>query len=188
MLEFKESLKKGFISELEDNFEKLASAPITKLDKDNIEKFAETIIDMTLNGVDITLTKEAGALTGIGEGFSKSLGGAGALALMGAGLYAVSKIVGKIGNSMDRTSYLEALEKAIKMNPVLKTANRDKLLSYGETIFRYSPSVAKDPNLLSTLLANAVHGDGMDPMTIKHIVELEEKHGRNVNQDLRTFK
>ena len=109
------------------------------------------------------------------EGMAKGVGGAlvsGAVGLIGSA--AVS-----IGNGNLHNQFMVALEKAIQSNPILKNAKREKVLQYAETIFKFSPHVATDTNVLSSILANAIHGEGLDPMTIKSIVDLEGKFKDN---------
>jgi hypothetical protein len=116
-----------------------------------------------------------GFVPAIMEGAGKGIGGAlvsGAVGLIGSA--AVS-----IGNGNLHNQFMVALEKAIQSNPILKNAKREKVLQYAETIFKFSPHVATDTNVLSSILANAIHGEGLDPMTIKSIVDLEGKFKDN---------
>lgn len=109
-------------------------------------------------------------------GISDSLGkGIGALALNGV-VAGVAGLVGSAQNASLYRQFTEALKKVVESNRVIKNADRTKVLSYAETIFKFAPHVASDANVLSQLLANAVHGEGIDPNTIETITRLEERY------------
>lgn len=78
-----------------------------------------------------------------------------------------------------RSQFENALAQVMAGNRVVKGADPVKAKTYAETIFKFAPRVAADPNLLSSILANAVHGEGIDPMTIKTLVDLESRHVDN---------
>lgn len=108
-----------------------------------------------------------GISNGLGKGFADMVTGS----IIGG----FKAIKADIGNSNAKLKYLNALERAIKMNHLLAAADRGKILSYGETIFKFAPHVAMDVNLLSSTLANAVHGEGIDPVTINMLIQMENK-------------
>lgn len=113
------------------------------------------------------------------QGFSSNLGkGIGSM-LVATGVSALGNVAKLSQNSFLKTSFLAALEKAIVQSSFLKEADPVKVRDYAETIFKFGPHVATDHNLLSSLLANAIHGQGIDPMTINTIVQLEERHTGN---------
>lgn len=109
----------------------------------------------------------------VAQGAGKALG-AGVVGLgLGLGIHGVSSAISSVSNGMLRTQYEKAFSKCLSSNPILAQADNSKVRSYGETIFKFAPHVAADPNLLSTILTNAVHGEGVDPMTIRTLADLE---------------
>lgn len=78
-----------------------------------------------------------------------------------------------------RNKFEMALAQVISTNRVVKGARPEKAKEYAETLFRFAPHVASDANLLSSILANAVLGEGIDPMTVKNLVDLEGRYVDN---------
>jgi hypothetical protein len=114
----------------------------------------------------------------INEAALKGLGGAAVGIGVGLGIHGVSSMMNGVGTSGLHGKFKEAYSKAIAMNPVVAEGHRTepaRVDSYAETIFKFAPHVACDANLLSTVLANAVHGENVDPTIIKSIVDLESK-------------
>jgi hypothetical protein len=127
----------------------------------------------------------AGNLSDLGElfagGTASALGkGVGALT-MGVGIAGISRAVSNLRTSSLHTKFLTALSRAISSNRILREADKSKVEQYAETVFKFAPNVATDPNLLSSILANAVHGEGIDPMTIKTLGDLESRYLDNSN-------
>lgn len=112
---------------------------------------------------------------GLTESIGKGFGGL----LISSGIAATGYAVNQIKNNNLHTQFLQSLEQAIASNRILKEANREKVKQYADTIFRFAPNVASDVNLLNSILANAVHGEGIDPMTIKTLTELENRFSTN---------
>ena len=113
------------------------------------------------------------------KGFSKGLGtGVANIAanIIGRG---IGQIVKSTDRSLLRIKFLKALETAISTNRVLKAADKERVVSYAETIFKHAPNVSTDANVLSSILANAVHGEGIDVRTIEMLTNLENKFGQN---------
>lgn len=106
-------------------------------------------------------------------------GGMGVLAAAGATLVGLNKAVNAVKTATLHPAFLQALETAIKSpdkaGEILRGADRQKVMSYGETIFKYAPNVATDPNLLKGILANVIDYGSIDPATIRSLMELEEK-------------
>ena len=108
--------------------------------------------------------------------------GARALGVLGVGLAgaAIAKGLVSGGKAIDmsalRRRFESSLATVMANNKIVKAYPPDKVKSYAETIFRFAPRVAADPNLLASLLANSVQGEGIDPMTIKTLTELEAKY------------
>lgn len=108
-----------------------------------------------------------------GEGAMKALG-AGVVGLgLGIGIHGISSTFNHAGTQFLREKFIAALSKAKQSNPILADADSSKVQSYADTVFKFAPHVAADPNLLSSILANAVHGEGLDPMTIRTLADLE---------------
>lgn len=127
-------------------------------------------------------TKEAAAsglagelLSGIVGNVGKSLG---TLAI-GASVALAGKGILDSQRAQLHAKFKVALDQAIAMNRVLQGAPRERVENYGETIFKFAPHIACDANLMSSILANAVHGDGIDPNTIKMLSEMENRHQMN---------
>jgi hypothetical protein len=117
--------------------------------------------------------------TSLQVGFGKALGeGVGGI-LMAAGIQSVGSLAGIVNNNNLHTKFLISLEKVIATNRIVKEANKNKVREYAETMFKFAPNVATDPNLLSSVLANAIQGESIDPMTIKTLTELEGRYKDN---------
>ena len=100
--------------------------------------------------------------------------------LLGAGAVAgIAKGFGSHDNNQLRSKFEMALQQVVNTNKIVKNANPTKVRSYADTLFSFAPHVSSDPNLLSSLLANAVLGEGIDPMTIKSITDLEGRYKEN---------
>lgn len=125
------------------------------------------------------LTKQAFDLSEFNKGVGGAIGkGLGATA-MGAGLHVLNKAVNSVQMGGLHNQFMSSLEHAVATNPVLKQADHERVLNYAETVFKFAPHVATDANLLSSILANAVHGDGIDPMTIRTLTDLDGKYMEN---------
>lgn len=121
------------------------------------------------------------------HGFSESVGkGVGGLIISGA-VGALGAAYGKIAKGALHTKFLTALAHVAKYNPIIRNADKEKVLQYAETIFKFAPNVASDPNLLSSIIANAIHGEGIDPMTIKTLTSLEGEYAHNNTFTPKTF-
>lgn len=112
---------------------------------------------------------------GVGETLGKGL----SATFVGLGLAGLGKAVKNIELGSLHNQFLEALEHSVATNPVLKQADRERVVNYAETVFKFAPHVATDANLLSSILANAVHGDGIDPMTIRTLADLDGRYVDN---------
>lgn len=104
---------------------------------------------------------------------------------LGAGLLGVAAVKGinsTVGHFTDnalKSKFDFALTQVKNTNKIVKGANPTKVDSYAKTLFDFAPHVASDANLLSSLLANAVLGEGVDTMTIKSITDLEGRYKEN---------
>lgn len=113
-----------------------------------------------------------GATSGLGQAIGK---GVGAMALNGL-VSGVANLVSSAHNAGQYRQFTEALKRVIETNRIVKNADREKVLSYAETIFKFGPHVAADANVLSTILAGCVHGEGVDANTIEMIGRMEERY------------
>jgi uncharacterized membrane protein len=101
-------------------------------------------------------------------------------ALVGAAIYkGITSSSAAVENYGLRNKFDMALAQVMSTNRVVKGAKPEKAKESAETLFRFAPHVASDPNLLSSILANAVLGEGIDPMTIKNLVDLEGRYREN---------
>lgn len=110
-----------------------------------------------------------GASGGIGKALGAGVIGIG----LGLGVHGMSAMMNQASVQNLRGKYEAALGQAISSNQILRNAEPIKVRSYGETVFKFAPHVAADPNLLTSILANAVLGEGIDPMTIRTLTDLE---------------
>lgn len=84
-----------------------------------------------------------------------------------------------ISNYGLRNKFDMALAQVMTTNRIVKGAKPERAKEYAETIFAFAPHVASDANLLSSVLANAVLGEGLDPQTMKSLTELEGRYMDN---------
>jgi hypothetical protein len=120
---------------------------------------------------------------GVSGALGKGIGGL-AVAL---GATSVGTLYGHAKNMNLHSKFLQALEHAVSNNSILKEAKREKVLQYAESIFKFAPNVSTDPNILTSILANAVLGDGMDIMTMKTLTDLEDKYTSNNTFSPKTY-
>lgn len=189
-----EQLKIHVANNLRDELPKLVPG-LTKLAYEQIITDAVEAIPKNLDQFESQLEKSAFVGSAINDilgpklGFvakksfvdsaAKAAGGVGVLAAAGATMVGLNKAVNAASKATLHPAFMQALETAIrspdKAGEILRGADRQKVLSYGETIFNYAPHVATDPNLLKGILANAVDYGSLDPATIRSLMELEEK-------------
>jgi hypothetical protein len=83
--------------------------------------------------------------------------------------------------------FLKSLQHAVASSSFLRDQNPAKVEKYADTIYRFAPLVAVDPNLLQSILTNAVQGDGIDLMTIKSLTDLEGRYRDNGSVNPKAF-
>lgn len=104
---------------------------------------------------------------------------------LGAGLLGAALVKGvssgssAISNNMLKSKFEMALSQVTSSNKVVKGANPAKVRSYATTLFSFAPHVASDVNMLSTLLTNAVLGEGVDASIMKAVTDLEGRYKEN---------
>ena len=136
----------------------------------------QTRFNTPTGSVTTTATPFRDSLTdGVLGAVGKGIGGL----AVGLGIHGLNTAMGHVQEGQLRTQFLSALASAISSNVVLRQANKAKVEQYAETIFKFAPHVSADPNLLSSILANAIHGEGIDPMTIKTLGDLEGRFLEN---------
>lgn len=150
-----------------------------------IDGFVETILkEASFMDHDLSnRTVGTEVIGGIAGGAAKSVGGA----VGGAAVKGIVHLLSGASKLGNYSRFLQSLEKAISMNKVLKGAPKAKVMDYAETIYNFAPSVATDPNMLSSILANAIHGDGIDPMTIRTLTELDSRYREGSFSNPRNF-
>lgn len=115
--------------------------------------------------------------------------GMGAVALgLGLGVHGISSAISSMAMDSKRERFNAALAQAVKSNSILENADPEKIRSYADTIFRFAPSIAADPNLLAHVLSNTIHGESMDVTTIKALSDLESKYEETKKNRLFTPK
>lgn len=141
-----------------------------------MEKYAgdETLANEFVEGFQKEAA-EAGLLNSAIGAVGKGIGGL----AVGLGIHGLNQAFAGAERAGLHTQFLGALAKAIAGNRILREAEKQKVEQYAETIFKFAPHVACDPNLLSSILANAIHGEGIDPMTIKTLGDLEGRFIEN---------
>lgn len=123
----------------------------------------------------------------ITKGLSTSIGqGLGGL-VMSLGTTTAGTLYNTVRNQALHSKFLQALERAYRNNRILTESPKEKVLQYAETIFKFAPNVATDSNLLTSILTNAIHGDGIDPMTIKTLTELEGRFTDNTTFNPKSY-
>lgn len=126
-------------------------------------------------------------LGGAAKKFGESIGGGiGNLAINGM-IAGVAGVVSSAKNAVLYRKFTEALKTVVESNRIVRNADRNKVISYADTIYKFAPHVAADVNLLSQLLANAIHGEGVDPSTIETITRLEERYSKDVGFKPKNF-
>jgi len=111
----------------------------------------------------------------IQEGAGKALGTGIAALGVGLGVHGISSFMNASANANLHNAFQRALASVRASNPLLEDADPSKVNSYAETIFKFAPHVACDHNLLSTVLAHIVQGEGVDTTIMKTLVELEKQ-------------
>lgn len=130
--------------------------------------------------VALGLQKEAGAM-GVAKAVGKKMTDIAVDKVLPAatlaGLAAVGHQVMQNKNALTtQNQFNHALAYAVDNNTILSGANRDTVQNIAQSVYNLAPNAASDPNVLSSVLANAVHGDGLDPRTARDLMDLEEKH------------
>ena len=150
---------------------------LDKIKQMGLEKFAgdEEMAEAFVEG----FVKEAFDLASFNEGVGGSIGKAVGGTMMGMAIAGFGKAMQNVQSGALHNQFMTALEHAVSMNPVLKQADREKVVRYADTIWKFAPHVSTDANLLSSILANAIHGDGIDPMTIRTLTDLEGRYTQN---------
>lgn len=179
---------------IKETIEKIAAEKFPD-SKEDAEKFIEGFLDKMAawqnpreggfdgGGKDGKIGFGGHLTKGLGEQLGKGLMGT----AVGLGVAGVAKLVSGVQSQALHNSFLQALIQATQMNVLLKKTDKEKLRSYGETLFRFAPHVATDPNMLAHLLSNAVQGDGMDAQTIRLAADLENRYQQNTAVDTRNY-
>jgi hypothetical protein len=110
----------------------------------------------------------------VGESSGKAAIALGALGALGVGMGAYHAV----NSQLLLSKFRAALAKVRETNPIVSAAPEDKVNSYAETIFKFAPHIASDPNLLSSILANVLYGEGVDATTIHTLMQMEERYTR----------
>lgn len=150
---------------------------LDKIKEVALEKYAgdEQLAEAFLEG----FTKEAFDLKSFNEGVGSAVGKGVGGTMIGLGIAGFSKALQNVNMGGLHNQFMQALEHAVATNPVLKSADKQKVVQYAETIFKFAPHVATDPNVLSSVLSNAIHGESLDPMTIRTLTDLEGRYVDN---------
>lgn len=141
-------------------------------------------LDLSGEGMD----KEAsvwGTVANIGKKVGGSMADkAGTLAMAGVGGLGIHNYLKAKRNAEtinQFADYQNALATVAGRNERLANENSERLNDLGSSIFKFAPTVASDPNVLETVLDNAVQYGGLDAQTVRSLQELEERY-RNLNE------
>ncbi|HET8686059.1 MAG TPA: hypothetical protein VFM18_05265 [Methanosarcina sp.] len=147
---------------------------LEKIKQIGLEKFAgdEQLADAFVEG----FAKEAFDLGELGKSFAGAIGKGIGGTVVGLGINSFSKAMNNIEGTGLHNQFMMALEHAMKTNPVLRQKDTEKVVNYAETIFKFAPHVATDANVLSSVLAHCVHGEGVDSNIIKTLTDLESRY------------
>jgi hypothetical protein len=162
----------GVTDKLIANFEKVAS--VYDIPAEYHEEAKTALIDEI-----VMMSKQAGFGADVASSFGghavgKAALGLGVGALTGLGSMAVKKIGNMFGAEANRASYDRAFRQVMEESELLQN-DPMKAKRMADTIFGFAPTVASDPNVLSNILNNSIHGDSMDLQTVRAVTELEEK-------------
>lgn len=98
-------------------------------------------------------------------------------ALAGAGILGAHGLYqGLVQRPIQNRRFDAALEQAIQRNQILQHTDRAKVDDMANTIRKYAPNASADPNLLSSILSNAVMMDGIDPTVLQSLLNLERTY------------
>lgn len=173
-------------------FHLMAGLPeaVPGLTKQAYEEIVETMMkSIPKNEKDFEKFAAAGGGFGqaIAEGAGTALGKATIAALAGAGFMGIRSVMNSSEVNALRPQFERALSQIMtgsdSASQMIRAYDKNKIKSFAETIFAYGPHVAADVNVLKTLLANALSGDGLDPSTLRSIQELERNR-----KDLNSWK
>lgn len=124
--------------------------------------------------------------SGLGTAATKAIGsgigGAAAGLAAGMAIHGVGSLMNNVKQENLRQKFELALKQAIAGNAILQNAkqeNPQRLTSFSETIFKFAPNVACDPNLLAHILSGVIHGESMDMTTVRSLADLENRYQEN---------
>ena len=124
----------------------------------------------------------------VAKGVAGTLGASGAALLAGLAIHGISSGFQNTATHNLRGRFEAALKTAVASNPLLQSADPERLNSYAETMFKFAPHIASDPNLLSNILSSAIHGESMDLTTIRTLADLESRYTETKKNALFTPK
>lgn len=157
--------------------EKLRAAAMEKLaSKDEVDAFMDGFEKEAFN---FAALGQLASNPKVQESLIRAGTGLGAGLLGAAIVKSISSGYGAISSYNTRGKFESALNQVMTNNKIVKGANPVRAKDYAETLYRFAPHIASDPNLLNSILANAVLGEGIDPQTIKTLVELESRFMEN---------
>jgi hypothetical protein len=175
---------------------------LEKIKQYGLEKFAgnEELANEFVKGFVTQVAMEKAASDGRGRGredegygkqlmrsvvdnFGRNVGSLGVNMLTGTAM-GIGRFV---ADGSRHTRFLEALRQALASSEFLQKQPRAKVENYANTIYKFAPMVSTDPNLLQSVLTNAVHGDGVDITIIKTLTDLESRWRESGSIQPKTF-
>lgn len=131
--------------------------------------------------------EKSGSWAEVGLSASRVLGGAAAGLGAGLAIHGVSSALNGMASINLEDRYRAALSHAVAQNAILQNAkheNPQRLNSFADTIFKFAPHVAGDPNLLAHILSSVIHGESMDLTTVRSLADLENRYQENRKNSL----
>lgn len=118
----------------------------------------------------------------ISSSFIKGIGEESGKGIAQAGFGVLGSIINAAASKLDmlslRSKFSKAMEQVSQVNKVVRDELQEdpmKVKSFADTIFKFAPHVACDPNMLAWALAGTIHGGGVDANTIKMLAEMENR-------------
>ena len=113
---------------------------------------------------ELGLTKAAS----FGDYFAQAL----AAAAVGAAINTGSKLLGHLGGAVvGRRQKEKAFEAMLVAAPELRRANQAKVRRNFDTLFRFAPEMAMDPNVAASFVRNTLEYDVIDHRTVMDLIQ-----------------
>lgn len=164
----------SFVKEMVNTAVSTTPVSISHTVKDNLLDANGRVTSVTEQVTGMSGAEKAGLA--MAEGFGQNIPRALVPLGVGMGLLAAFKAAGAISNQIDKNRFDKAFAQVLTNTPTLKEHDPVRVQNIAQSIFRLAPHVAVDPMLLGPLVVSQVNNAaGIDPNTLRSIVELEDK-------------